>query len=110
PAAPPACREAAVGATKRSGGVVAVAGVVGALGAGGAQAIDLPADTAEAMVHLYNGGGTKAYGPAFLVRKSMADRVSVSGEYFVDMVSNASIDVVTTASPYKETRNEFDLG
>jgi hypothetical protein len=26
------------------------------------------------------------------------------------MVSNASIDVVTTASPYKETRNEYNLG
>ena len=26
------------------------------------------------------------------------------------MVSNASIDVVTTASPYKETRNEYGLG
>jgi hypothetical protein len=98
-------------ATKRSGGAAAaVAGVVGALGTGGAQAVELPADTAEAMVHVYDGGGTRAYGPAFLIRKSMADRVSVSGQYFVDMVSNASIDVVTTASPYKETRNEFDLG
>jgi hypothetical protein len=100
-----------VAATRRgTGGAAAVAGVVGALGAGGAQAVELPADTAEAMYHLYDGGGTRAQGPAFLVRKSMADRVSVSGEYFVDMVSNASIDVVTTASPYKETRNEFGLG
>ena len=92
------------------GGVAAMAGVVGALGAAPAQAIDLPADTAEAMVHVYDGGGTRALGPAFLVRKSLADRVSLSGEYFVDMVSNASIDVVTTASPYKEVRNQYTAG
>jgi hypothetical protein len=44
------------------------------------------------------------------VRKSLADRVSLTGEYFVDMVSNASIDVVTTASPYHEVRNEGAVG
>ena len=82
----------------------------GARGAtGGAKAIDLPEEHAEAMVHLYNGGGVRAVGPALLVRKSMADRVSVTGEVFVDMVSNASIDVVTTASPYHEIRHEFGL-
>jgi hypothetical protein len=101
-----------VGATRRGTKrrQAAVAGVVGALGAGNAHAVALPADDAEAMYHLYDGGGTTAQGPAFLVRKSMADKVSLSGEIFVDMVSNASIDVVTTASPYKETRNEFDAG
>jgi hypothetical protein len=81
----------------------------GALAGGAAQAVDLPEDTAEAMFHVYDGGGVKATGPALLVRKSIADKVSVSGTYYVDMVSNASIDVVTTASPYKETRNEFGV-
>jgi hypothetical protein len=100
-----------VAATKRgTKRQAAVAGVVGVLGAGSAHAVNLPDDTAEAMYHLYDGGGTVAQGPAILVRKSMADRVSLSGEVFVDMVSNASIDVVTTASPYKETRNEFTAG
>ena len=51
-----------------------------------------------------------AQGPAVLVRKSMLDRVSLSGSYYVDAVSNASIDVVTTASKYKETRNQGDVG
>jgi hypothetical protein len=88
-----------------------VAGLVGgALAAGSVQAVDLPEDRAETMIHVYDGGGTRAWGPAVLVRKSMLDRVSVSGLYYVDAVSNASIDVVTTASKYKETRNEFDLG
>ena len=86
-------------------------GVLGGLfAAGGARALDLPADNAEAMFHSYNGGGVNANGPALLVRKSIADRVSLSASYYVDSVSNASIDVVTTASPYKERRNEYTFG
>jgi len=77
---------------------------------GGARAVDLPEDRAEAMIHLYDGGGTRASGPAVLVRKSVADRVALSGNFYVDMVSNASIDVVTQASPYKEKRTEYTLG
>jgi hypothetical protein len=78
--------------------------------AGHAHAADLPADRAEAMLHVYDGGGVRAVGPAVLVRKSIANTVSLSATYYVDMVSNASIDVVTTASPYKETRQQLDLG
>jgi len=74
-----------------------------------ARAIDLPEDKAEALLHYYDGGGVKAFGPAFLVRKNVMDKVSLSGTYYVDSVSNASIDVVTTASKYHETRNEFGL-
>ena len=80
------------------------------LAAGCARALDLPADSAEAMFHSYTGGGVTANGPALLVRKSIADRVSLSASYYVDAVSNASIDVVTTASPYKERRNEYSFG
>ena len=79
----------------------------GLLAAGGARAVDLPEDRAEAMIHSYNGGGVTANGPALLVRKSVADRVSLSASYYVDAVSNASIDVVTTASPYREQRTEY---
>jgi hypothetical protein len=74
------------------------------------QGRELPADRAEAMYHVYNGGGVTADGPALLVRKSLADKVSLSGAYYVDAVSNASIDVVTTASPFKEKRTSYDLG
>jgi Protein of unknown function (DUF3570) len=91
--------------------VAPVAGLLGgALSATPAGAATLPEDTAEAMVHLYDGGGVKASGPAVLVRKSLFDKVSVSGTYYVDMVSNASIDVVTTASPFREKRTEYGLG
>jgi hypothetical protein len=88
-----------------------VAGLAGGvLAASGARAVDLPEDRAEAMVHVYNGGGVTANGPALLVRKSLMDKVSLTGTYYVDSVSNASIDVVTTASPYKEKRTEYAFG
>ena len=91
--------------------LAALAGLLGGVFATQpARAVTLPADRAEAMFHVYNGGGVTATGPAFLVRKSLADKVSLSGTVYVDAVSNASIDVVTTASPYKERRNEFGLG
>jgi hypothetical protein len=82
----------------------------GVLATGGAHAVSLPEDEAEALIHVYKGGGVTASGPALLVRKNMADRVSLSASYYVDMVSNASIDVVTTASPYREKRDQFDVG
>jgi hypothetical protein len=82
----------------------------GLLAATPAVAATLPEDRAEAMFHVYDGGGVKADGPALLVRKSIADKVSLAGSYYVDAVSNASIDVVTTASPFKEKRTAFDLG
>jgi hypothetical protein len=84
--------------------------LAGVLASGSARAVELPEDRADVMYHYYDGAGTKASGPAVLVRKSLADKVSLSGAYYLDMVSNASIDVVTTASPYKETRREETLG
>lgn len=82
----------------------------GVLAVSGARAVDLPEDSAEALFHSYNGGGVSANGPALLVRKQLADKVSLSASYYVDAVSNASIDVVTTASPYREQRTEIGLG
>lgn len=86
-------------------------GLIGGVLAGGAaHGIVLPEDKAEAMYHVYDGGGVRATGPALLVRKSLADKFSLSASYYVDMVSNASIDVVTTASPFKEKRTAYSLG
>lgn len=81
----------------------------GLLAAQPALAVTPPEDRAEALLHVYDGAGTRATGPAVLVRKSLADRVQLSGSLYVDMVSNASIDVVTTASPYRERRTAADL-
>jgi hypothetical protein len=82
----------------------------GVLAAARANAVELPEDRADTMFHLYDGGGVTALGPAVLIRKSLLDRFSLFGSYYLDMVSNASIDVVTTASPYHETRREAALG
>lgn len=116
-AAPPACKGVAVAATDNTKALARgsllrhIAALLGSvLAASGARAVDLPEDSAEALIHAYNGGGVSASGPALLVRKQLADKVSLSASYYVDAVSNASIDVVTTASPYREQRTEFGLG
>jgi hypothetical protein len=97
-----------VAATDRLSRILGLCGgLVAALPAAGA---DIPPDRAELMYHVYDGGGVKATGPAVLVRKSLGTRVSASASYYVDAVTNASIDVVTTASPFKENRNEYGLG
>src|SRR4051812_45623322 len=70
----------------------------------------LPEDRADVMYHGYDGGGLEVSGPSVLVRKGFNDRVSVWGNYYADMISSASIDVVATASPYKETRHEYSGG
>jgi hypothetical protein len=85
-------------------------GVLAASAGNNAGAGDLPEDSAEALIHSYNGGGVSANGLALLVRKKLVDKVSVSASYYLDSVSNASIDVVTTASPYREKRNEVGFG
>jgi hypothetical protein len=41
-----------------------------------------------------------------LIRKKLGDNFSVSYNYYVDIISSASIDVLLTASPYKETRTQ----
>ncbi|MEO5843514.1 MAG: DUF3570 domain-containing protein, partial [Caldimonas sp.] len=103
-----AATKAAIGLWRRL--LTILGGVLGGLlGVAGARAADLPENKAEALFHSYTGGGVKAFGPALLVRKSIFDKVSLTGTYYVDAVSNASIDVVTTASPYRETRHEFGL-
>ena len=75
-----------------------------------AHAAVLPEDRADLLYHRYEGGGMKIDGPSLLVRKKFAEKYSISANYYVDMVSSASIDVLTTASPYKEERKQESLG
>lgn len=70
----------------------------------------LPEDRADILYHLYDGGGVKIDGPSILVRKKFGKSVSIVGNYYVDVVSSASIDVITTASPYSENRKQWSLG
>lgn len=86
--------------------------IIGALllAFGVADAGVLPDDRADVLYHLYKGDGVDIDGPSILVRKKVANNVSVVGNYYVDMVSSASVDVVTTASPYTEERTQWSLG
>ena len=77
---------------------------------GAAHAGVLPDDRTDVLYHLYDGGGVEIDGPSVLVRKKVGKSVSVVGNYYVDMVSSASIDVITTASPYTEERKQWSLG
>lgn len=74
------------------------------------HAATLPEDRTDLLYHAYEGGGADIDGPAVVVRKSFGDKVSLSGKYYVDSVSSASVDVVTTASPYTEERIETSFG
>ena len=73
------------------------------------QAAVLPEDRADALYHRYDGGGVEVSGPSILVRKKFGDSVSASVNHYVDNVSSASIDVLTSASRYSEKRNENSL-
>ena len=69
----------------------------------------LPEDRTDFLYHRYSGGGVDIDGPSVLVRKSVGKNVSIAANYYVDMVSSASIDVITTASPYTEERTQYSL-
>src|SRR5208283_5912853 len=69
----------------------------------------LPDDRADVLYDHWQGGGEEVQGPSVLVRKKIGDSVSLSANYYVDMISSASVDVLSTASPYKETRTQESL-
>ena len=92
----------------RRAGIVASILLVAA--AGPAIGDVLPDDRADILYHLYDGGGVTIKGPSILVRKKAGKSVSFVANYYVDMISSASIDVVTTASPYTEEREQLSIG
>ena len=74
------------------------------------QAAVLGEDRADVLYHSYDGGGMKIDGPAILLRKKASESVALSAYYYVDTISSASVDVMSTASPYSEERQEGQLG
>ncbi|WP_330217929.1 DUF3570 domain-containing protein [Marinobacter similis] len=74
------------------------------------SAATLPEDNVDMLYHRYDGGGMVIDGPSVLVRKNAGPQVSFTGQYYVDSVSAASVDVLATASPYTEERDEYSLG
>jgi hypothetical protein len=69
----------------------------------------LPEDRADVLYFRYDGGGVQISGPSVLVRKSIGEHVSVQANYYIDMVSSASVDVETSASPYEDERKQSSL-
>jgi hypothetical protein len=89
----------------------ALAGLLALCCAAPATAAVLPEDRADVLYHRYDGGGVTIHGPSVLVRKKMAEKYSVSANYYMDLVTSASIDVeVSGASEYKEERKQYGLG
>jgi hypothetical protein len=93
---------------RRIATTIALAGLA-LLAHGAAQSAVLPDDRADVLYHRYDGGGVTIDGPSVLLRKKFAEKYSVSANYYMDMVSSASIDVMTTASPYTEERTQGSL-
>src|SRR6188768_1752554 len=81
----------------------------GAALVGPAMAGVLPEDRAHILYFRYDGGGVVINGPSVLVRKSIGEHVSVAANYYIDMVSSASVDVETSASPYDDERTQSSL-
>lgn len=102
-------------ATERHGRSLSRLGLLGRLATllsfscAAAFAASLPEDLAELMYHSYDGGGVQVTGPALRLRKGFADDFSASTSYYVDSISSASIDVITSASPYTERREEIGV-
>jgi hypothetical protein len=73
------------------------------------RAAVLPDDRSDLLWHDWSGGGVTVQGPSILVRKKVTDSLSLAANYYVDMISSASVDVLSTASPYKETRTQGSI-
>jgi len=69
----------------------------------------LPDDRTDVLFHRYDGGGVTVEGPSVLVRKKFGDAFSASYQYYEDLISSASIDVLSQASAYKEKRTQNNL-
>jgi hypothetical protein len=111
-AAPPAASAAAAAAidpVKHATAIPTRAAALAALLLSCAQAGVLPDDRADLLWHRYSGGGITIQGPSILVRKKFGDHFSLAYNHYEDMISGASIDVITQASPYKERRKQNSL-
>lgn len=75
-----------------------------------AEAVEPPQDDVAVGYNLYSGGGITVQGPVMIIKKELLNRMAIKAGARVDLVSSASIDVVTQASPYKERRTEYAVG
>jgi hypothetical protein len=69
----------------------------------------LPEDRADALFHSYDGGGAQINGPSLMARKQIGQHFSFWGNYYIDSITSATIDIETFASPYTEERTQYTL-
>src|SRR5277367_597237 len=74
-----------------------------------AGAAVLPDDRADLFWSQYRGGGMDITGESVLVRKKFSENFALEGNYFIDKVSGASIDVLSQASVIKDERKQKSL-
>jgi hypothetical protein len=74
-----------------------------------AGAAVLPDDRADIFWSQYKGGGMDITGESILVRKKFSEQFALEGNYFIDKVSGASIDVLSQASVIKDERKQKSL-
>lgn len=77
------------------------------------MSIDPPEDEASLAYNYFDGGGITVHGPAIILKKAMKGRMSIEAGGRMDMVSSASIDVLTQASKgekFTDDRKEVYLG
>ncbi|HME40920.1 MAG TPA: DUF3570 domain-containing protein [Steroidobacteraceae bacterium] len=74
-----------------------------------AGAAVLPDDRADIFWSQYKGGGMDITGESVLVRKKFSEQFALEGNYFIDKVSGASIDVLSQASVIKDERKQKSL-
>jgi len=66
----------------------------------------LPDDRADIFYSKYSGGGMDITGESVLVRKKFTENFAVEGNYFIDKVSGASVDVLSNASVIRDERKQ----
>lgn len=107
---PKAVREAAVAAGDLMKKLSVLVALLAFFSAANTFALVVPEDRADILYHAYDGGGVTVDGPSVLVRKGYKEKVSAYANYYQDMVSSASIDVLTSGSKYSEERTEYSVG
>jgi hypothetical protein len=66
----------------------------------------LPDNRADVFYSKYSGGGMDITGYSATARAKITENFAVEGNYFIDKVSGASVDVLSSASPIKDERRQ----
>src|SRR5258708_13602684 len=66
----------------------------------------LPENRADVFYSKYSGGGMDITGYSATARAKITENFAVEANYFIDKVSGASVDVLSSASPIKDERRQ----